>query len=141
MDDNSRNIDKQLQQAYLATSYEVQHLGIKLLIGVENWHLKEFLIDNNVFSWAFISAFNPYSQPLTDQENEQRHAELIDFVNEKQWVFAEGLGVPQSNDWVPEKSLFLLDISKNEAIHLGKKFNQNAIVFGHLGQAPELLFL
>lgn len=141
MDDNSRNIDEQLRQAYLATSYEVPHLGIKLQIGIENWHLKEFLIDNNVFSWAFISAFNPFSQPLPDQENEQRHTKLIDFVNKRQWVFAEGLGVPHSDDWIPEKSLFLLDISKKEAIHLGKIFEQNAIVFGHLGQAPELLFL
>lgn len=141
MDDISRNIDQQLRDAYLATKYEVKHLGLQMRIGEENWHLEEFLVDNNVFSWAFISAENPFSQPLSPSENESLHAQLIEFTKTKQWIFAEGYGIPQNDDWQAEKSLFLLDISKSEAISLGKKFNQNAIVFGRLGKAPELIFL
>jgi hypothetical protein len=49
MDDISRNIDQQLQEAYLATIYEVKHLGLQLRIGEENWNLEELLIDNNAF--------------------------------------------------------------------------------------------
>jgi hypothetical protein len=141
MDDFSRNIDQQLREAYLATTYEVKYLGLQLRIGQENWHLEEFLIDNNVFSWAFISAWNPFSQPRSPSENENQHAKLIAFAKSKQWVFAEGFGVPQNDDWKAEKSLFLLDISRNEAINLGKIFDQHAIVFGRLGKAPELIVL
>ncbi len=141
MDDISRNIDQQLREAYLATTYEVKHLGLQLRIGEENWHLEEFLIDNNAFSWSFISAWNPFSQPLSTSENESRHLKLVEFAKMKQWVFAEGFGVPPNEDWEAEKSLFLLDISRNEAIDLGKMFDQNAIVFGRLGKAPELIFL
>lgn len=141
MDDISRNIDQRLRDAYLATIYEVKHLGLQLRIGEENWHLDEVLIDNNVFSWAFISAWNPFSQPISPSENENRHSKLVDFANKKQWVFAEGFGVPQNEDWQAEKSLFLLDISKDEAINLGKMFDQYAIVVGRLGKAPELIFL
>lgn len=141
MDDISRNIDQRLREAYLATTYEVQHLGLQLRIGEENWHLEEFLIDNNAFSWAFISSWNPLSQPLSPSENEKRHLKFVEIVKTKQWVFAEGFGVPKDESWLPEKSLFLLDISINEAFSLGKMFNQNAIVVGRLGKAPELVFL
>ncbi len=141
MDDNSRNIDQQLREAYLATLYEVKHLGLQLRIEEENWDLEEFLIDNNAFSWAFISAWNPFSKPLSLSENEIRHSKLKNFAKNKQWVFTEGFGVPQNKEWKAEKSLFILDISKIEAIHLGKDFDQNAIVIGRLGKAPELLFL
>ncbi|MFK8006639.1 MAG: DUF3293 domain-containing protein [Saprospiraceae bacterium] len=141
MDDISRNIDQRLREAYLATIYEVKYLGLHLQIGVENWDLEEFLIDNNAFSWAFISAWNPFSKPLSQSENNIRHSKLVDFAKKKHWVFAEGFGVPQNKDWDAEKSLFILDISRNEAIHLGKKFDQKAIVIGRLGKAPELLFL
>ena len=141
MDDISRNIDQRLRDAYLATIYEVKHLGLQLRIGEENWDLEEFLIDNNVFSWAFISAWNPFSKPLSSSENEIRHEKLKDFTKNKQWVFAEGFGVPQNQNWEAEKSLLILDISRVEAIDLGKKFKQNAIVFGRLNKAPELIFL
>lgn len=141
MDDISRNIDQRLRDAYLETLYEVKYLDLQLRIGEENWHLEEFLIDNNVFSWAFISAWNPFSQPLSPSENENRHSKLVDFAKKKHWVFAEGFGVPQNEDWQAEKSLLLLDISRIEAINLGKRFDQNAIVIGRLGKAPELIFL
>lgn len=141
MDDISRNIDQQLREAYLATTYEVKYLGLQLRIGEENWHLEEFLIDNNVFSWAFISAWNPFSQPLPLSKNEIYHAKLKNFAKSKQWVFAEGFGIPQNKDWEAERSLFILDISKTDAVNLGRNFDQNAIVIGRLGKAPELLFL
>lgn len=141
MDDNSRNIDQQLRDAYLATIYEIKHLGLHLRIGQENWDLEEFLIDNNAFSWAFISAWNPFSQSLPISENNIRHEKLKNIVKSNQWVFAEGFGVPQNQDWEAEKSFFILDIPKREAIDLGKKFNQNAIVIGRLSKPPELIFL
>ena len=78
MDDISRNIDQQLQEAYLATIYEVKHLGLQLRIGEENWNLEELLIDNNAFSWAFISAWNPFSQLLSPKENNILHLKLIE---------------------------------------------------------------
>ena len=141
MDDISRNIDQRLKEAYLATIYEIKNLGLQIQVGVENWHLEEFLIDNNAFSWVFISAWNPYSKPLSFLENENRHQELVDLVNKNQWVFAEGYGIPQQNDWEAEKSLFILDISKKEAIELGNRFEQNAIVIGRLGNLADLIFL
>ena len=141
MDDNSRNLDQQLREAYLATTYEVKQLGIFLKIGESNWHMEEFLVDNNVFTWAFISAYNPYSKDFSLLENEKRHTQLVSEVKKMDLVFAEGFGVPANEDWKAEKSLLILDISKEDAITLGKRWEQNAIVWGRLGGEPELVFM
>ncbi|MEM6966489.1 MAG: DUF3293 domain-containing protein [Bacteroidota bacterium] len=141
MDDISGNLDQHLLEAYLATTYEVQHLGLKIKIGVANWSLEEFLVDNNVFTWAFISAYNPRSRPLSFEENEKRHARLVSDVKGSKLAFSEGFDVPDQDDWEAEKSLLILDISKKDSVALGKKFEQNAIVFGRLGGSPELVVL
>ena len=141
MDDISGNIDQHLLEAYLNTTYEVKDLGLKLKIGESNWHLEEFLVDNNVFSWAFVSAYNPFSKMLSIENNEARHLELVLAIEKMNLVKIEGYGVPENGDWEPEKSLLILGISKTEASDLGKKMEQNAIVFGRLGGVPELVVL
>ena len=93
MDDISSNIDQQLLEAYQATTYEVKRLGIALRIGQKNRHLEEFLIDNNEFSYAFISAYNPYSQPLSEMENKARHQQLITWLKAKGCRYTSGYGL------------------------------------------------
>jgi len=140
MDDNSRNLDQQLREAYLATTYEVKQLGLFIKIGEPNWHLEEFLVDNNVFTWAFISAYNPYSKALSLVENEKRHAQFITELKKKDLVFTEGYGVPANSDWEAEKSLLILDVLKEEAIAFGKRWEQHALVWGRLGGVAELVY-
>ncbi len=139
MDDISGNIDQPLLDAYLATIYEVKHLGLQIKIGEENGHLEEFLVDNNMFSWAFISAWNPYSKEVSAEENEIRHSKLVKMVEAKKFPFSEGYGVPSNEKWEAEKSLMILGISRREAIFFGKRMEQNAIVWGRLGGVAELV--
>jgi len=141
MDDISGNIDQRLLEAYLATTYEVKHLGLQIKIGESNWHLEEFLVDNNMFSWAFISAWNPYSKTVSREENEIRHAKLIKEVESRKFPFSEGFGVPADEQWEAEKSLLILGISRREAIFFGKRMEQNAVVWGRLGGVPELVIV
>jgi hypothetical protein len=51
------------------------------------------------------------------------------------------LNVPDTGDWPPEEGFFALDISPEEAICLGKKYDQNAIVCWQKGGVPELWWL
>jgi hypothetical protein len=41
----------------------------------------------------------------------------------------------------PEKSLLILGINKEQAIAIGNEYEQNAIVYGEVGQAAQLLLL
>ncbi len=53
----------------------------------------------------------------------------------------EGHGVGQDPTWEPELSLFIIGISKDDVLEIGKKFEQNAIVYGKLNNSPELIIL
>ena len=140
MDHNSLNIDQHVVQAYLNTTYSTQNPELAIKIGEFNHALNVFLFDNNSFTWAFISASNPFSSMLSEKENSQRHESLTQKAKSKKWRFCEGFGIPSDESWKAEKSLLILDISKKEAIGLGKEYDQNAIVFGRLNQTPELVF-
>ncbi len=140
MDHNSLNIDQHTLEAYLKTTYTTENPELTIKIGEVNRALDVFLFDNNSFSWAFISASNPYSTILSDDENEMRHLDLIRRIKSMNMRSCEGLGIPSDEKWKAEKSLLILDIGKKEAIEIGKEYHQNAIVFGRLNQAPELVF-
>jgi uncharacterized protein DUF3293 len=140
MDHNSLNIDQHVLEAYLNTVYTTEKPKLSIKIGEINHPLNVFLFDNNSFYWAFVSASNPCSAVLSDAENDVRHKNMIEKVKTMNLRFCEGLGIPSENNWKDEKSLLILDISKKEAMKLGKAYNQNAIVYGKANKAPELLF-
>ena len=79
--------------------------------------------------WAFITACNPRSRPLTPAENRQRTAELEHALHGQ--TFWPGLGVG-TGDWFPEAS-YCIVMPLAEALNLAKRFDQNAILAGHVG--------
>lgn len=128
-----------LFEAYKNTKYKVSQHDIVIEIDKFNDKLNEFLNKYNSTEWAFITAYNPYSRVLTNDENRMRHDELIEFT--KAYITFEGHGVGEDPAWEPELSLFIMGISKEEAALIGKRFEQNAIVYGELNNPSELLIL
>jgi Protein of unknown function (DUF3293) len=128
-----------LIEAYKNTKYIVFDLNLTIVIDKSNLEINELLVKHNTKEWAFITAYNPYSRALTNEENRIRHNKLIEMT--KNYVTFEGHGVGQDLIWEPELSLFIIGISKVEASKIGKKFEQNAIVFGELNNSPELIIL
>ena len=53
----------------------------------------------------------------------------------------EGYGVGEDPTWEPELSMLTIGISMEDASVLGKKFEQNAIVYGEINNTPRLLIL
>ena len=53
----------------------------------------------------------------------------------------EGEGVGSDKSWEPEKSFLILGIPLDEAILIGKKYRQNAIVVGKLNEPPQLIWI
>ncbi len=134
-------MNPELFEAYKNTTYRVYlTLGeIEIRIGVMNLLLQEFLLSNNVESWAFITACNPYSVMQNADANTFLNTQLERYLSEKQYLFFKGMGVGDDNSWEPEASFMVLDIRKEDAIKLGKQFKQNAIVVGVIGNSPELI--
>ena len=125
--------------AYKNTRYHVFNTGITICIDENNVLLDALLSKQDAKSWAYITAYNPFSQTFTDEANDARHRLLLQSVASFSSLEGEGKGADES--WPPEKSLLILGISKEQAIAIGNEYEQNAIVYGEAGQAAKLLLL
>lgn len=130
--------DLELEQAYYNTRYIVA--DIILRVDKTNEQLDDLLIKNNCETYAFITAHNPLSQLLPENENKMRHEQLIAFIKKSEFKYLEGYG-EGTGGWPNETSLLVLGVGKEEAIACGIKFNQKAIVFGQLKGAASLIMI
>ena len=128
-----------LIEAYKNTKYIVFEPTLIIEIGKLNQEIDDIIIKHNSNAWAFITAYNPYSRVLTEEENKVLHNKLKELT--EKYVTFEGHGVGQDPTWEPELSLFIIGISKGDASEIGKEFEQNAIVYGEVNNPPELLIL
>lgn len=133
----------QLDAAYRATTYVAYLPEGTLTLRVDRLsrQLDRLLEDAGCSTWAFISTCNPGSHSLSKAENAIRHARLIETVNRLDLKWHGGEGVPDTPGWLPESSLLVLGITQNDALALAGQFGQNAILFGTLGEAPQLHYI
>ena len=129
----------ELINTYNNTEYKVYNPPMVIKIGFENQELNDLLISANATSWAYITAFNPFSRSLSKEENLKRHEELK--VKIASYKFFEGEGVGEDKTWEPEISYLVVGISHVEASAIGNFFEQNAIVIGDVNSVPVLKML
>jgi hypothetical protein len=129
----------ELINAYKNTDYIVYNPSLVIKIGVKNQALDSLLKALNATTWAYITAFNPYSKLLSEASNRRRHEILKTKI--ENYRFYEGEGVGEDKKWKPEISLLILGISLEEAMEVGNCFEQNAIVVGEIYGIPELKML
>ena len=133
-------MDNGLLSAYENTSFNVYQPKISIRIGVINKELDNLLLTNQCETYAFVTAYNPYSALKSHEENRKLNEALFrDLIDEYQLF--EGEGVGEDISWEPEKSFLVLGITLDDAKAIGVKYSQNAIVFGRIGEKPELLVL
>ncbi len=132
-------INDDLINAYTTTKFHVFIPPIIIEIGKRNAELDTLIKKDGQAEWAYLTAYNPYSKELTNKENLLRQSQLISKISD--YKFYEGEGVGEDPTWKPERSILIVGIKKNEAIDLGKEFEQNAIVYGKINEVPELITL
>jgi hypothetical protein len=139
MESNSSDVSD-LFDSYRRTTYIAQTpLGeIRLRVGVRDEKLAELLVLHGAQEWAFITAFNPGSQPLSVEENSARQRRLEDTLRHAGWTCFPGEGVGDDTNWSAEQSVLVLGIDRQRAVELAQKFGQNAILAGG-GSVPELV--
>jgi hypothetical protein len=130
--------DLELEEAYHKTRYIVT--DIILCVDKTNAQLDDLLIKNNCTTYAFITAHNPLSKLLSENENKILHEQLIAFIKKSEYNYLEGYG-EGTGGWPNETSLLILGMRKEEAIACGVKFNQKAIIFGQLRGAASLIMI
>ncbi len=141
MNKSPYKLDKKLFQAYQACHYKLLKQGITIIIGQENKSLNEFLVDNKVFSYAIVSAFNPGSVLKPNDENMVKHNELKNYLLNKNLQHQDVENVDPMELWPKELAFLILDINKGEAKKLAMSFGQYAIVYGNLNTVSQLIVL
>ena len=109
-----------------------------LRIGEHNAELDGLLAQTALASAAFITAANPRGEPRSDAENDAAMASLRASLS---WRYLEGEGRDPEGGWPAEPSVLILGIGRAEAEALGRRLEQNAIVFVERGNVPELVLL
>jgi hypothetical protein len=128
-------------RAYERTRFCVHDGGrqVCFMAGSVSRRLQSLLARHNANTFAFVTAWNPGSKPLTRAENERRGRLLDADVAALGYRGLHGVGIGQDPAWEPEESLMILGISRRRAIKLGRKYGQLAIVFGRAGAPAELV--
>ena len=105
---------------------------ICFMAGSRSPRLQALLRRHGVATWAFVTAWNPASVPQRPEQNAQRQLELMELVAAKGYGMLPGEGIGEDPKWTPEESVLILGIGRREAIRLGRRFGQLAIVVGKL---------
>lgn len=77
-------------------------------------------------SLAILTACNPNNIPLTPEDNTKRNSLLFTLLMERDYFFDEALGYLEEHS---EESYCIYGIGFEEAIELGKMFEQYAIFY------------
>ncbi len=131
-----------LVEAYKTTNYTVLAAKIFVLnVGQKSDGLEDLYRRLHIQTSAFITAFNPYSKALTHEENITRNEALKNELDGIALAVVKGYGQGPEGLWEKEDSFLAFGITKEEAIKLGDKYEQNAILWCEADLIPQLILL
>lgn len=139
-----RTLPQQLEAAYRATSYRLFGCptgDFVIRCGKRSSRLDGLLERHVATEWAFVTACNPRSRRLDDQENATRMERLEATLRAAGYCCLPGAGEANDNSWPPEPSLLVLGISEPEALALAAAFDQHAILVGRRGEPAHLVWI
>jgi hypothetical protein len=131
-----------LIQAYRETDYRVlAEPPFVLTVGIASQDLIRLFQAHKVACAAFVTAFNPFGQELTTDENHCRQAELAKELTRRGLEFVEGVGQHPSGNWPGEPSFLVFGLEIEAAKSLGQSLEQNAIIWCGADCVPDLILL
>lgn len=133
----ARVISPQLIKAYRQAHYvvELPEHRITLHIGQINPDLAKFMVNEGITTAAFLTAFNPYSEELSEGDNEAAQRRLIADLRALNVLAILGEGKDAQGHWPGEPSLLALGISIQDAEILADRYGQNGFVWVGNGNA------
>jgi len=137
-----RVLDAPLIEAYKQTHYKVNsdHGAFTLKIGIFSPELDALQRTHSAGGSAFITAWNPYGEPLNAADNQTAHARLVAELTDAGLHYITGIGEVSSGAWRGEESVLIVGIDESKAIELGARYRQNAIVYADCSAVPVLLY-
>ena len=139
-------LSPELKRAYEQAVYAIfASPGIEFRVGEASDTLDAMMAINHVRCAAFVSSATARGEPSS--ENRRRledfllRAHVGDVAAARKYRVYQGEGRDPGGKWPAEPSVLIMGITRDEAEALGRKLEQNAIVYLEKGAAPELLVL
>src|SRR5262249_11528972 len=132
-----------LNAAYEATQYWIDEVAMPFYVycGQRCTRIDGLLDAHGVTEWAFVTAANPGSRRLSDEENARRNEALRERLRGRAVKLDAGRGVGTVGDWPAEPSFLALGLGEAEARAVAAEFGQNAILAGRRGEAARLVWV
>ena len=139
---NHSKLASELISAYELTNFHVKaEPAFTLNVGKVSEELKALFKQNKVSNVAFITAWNPYSKSLSDEENQARNDQLKNELIIRSLKFIDGFGQDPLGQWSGEDSFLVLGIDLEASKKFGIQFEQNAIIWSDSDAIPKLILL
>lgn len=139
IEDSPVPLDQSLVSAYLATQYHIawpDEKGCFLTIGDVDAAFAAFLEAQHIYTFAIITASNPFSKILEDTENERRNLALEKDLKQHATLLIAAQNICPAASWPTEYGFCAVGISEEMAVGLGRKYEQFAVVLGSLPLPP-----
>ena len=124
-------------RAYEAANYSVDFPDARIVLKIGQPFVGVDVFDGRI-RLAIVTACNPFSEVLRDDENAERQALLIDAVEAAGLEWFHAAGVDAQEKWTPEPSLAILDPSDEQLDGWMEAFEQNAVVVADSGRQTAL---
>lgn len=135
-------LEPSLIQSYQTALYRVDtEPSFVLKVGETSPALAQLLQRMKADCAAYFTACNPWGQQLTDAENADRQSALKRELNRLNVQFISGMGLDSKKVWPGEASVLILDLSLEATQALGRKYEQNAVVWSAQDAIPQLILL
>ena len=90
---------------------------------------------------AFLTAYNPFSRDVGEAQNRKAQEALLCDLERMGLDWIVGEGRDPSGEWPGEPSVLVLGITREQALELGRSYEQNALVWCEVGRPSELILL
>lgn len=127
-------------ESFINTLYKVmvdETLSYDIRVGSEG--ILDDLNMPDVSSWAYITAWNPLPITYSLEENRVRNQSLKNDLDAINLEYIDGVGMAIDNSW-QEESVFIKNISKEQAERLAQKYEQVAYLFANGNDKAELIY-
>lgn len=135
------SISAELIAAYRRTEYRVADGSYAFVLRIDESSdsLRTCHAAFGVECSAFVTAWNPRSEPTPLDANEAAMARLEAEIESRGLFALRGVGVDPAGDWPGEPSLLVLGLDAEPACALARTFDQHAIVCASEDATPRLV--
>ena len=135
-------IDPALLAIYKKSDYRVHdraYPAFVMHIDEECGPLRDLMRREGVETACFVSAYNPRSEPRTDDENARAQEALRQDVVRRGLRFFEGVGEDPGGECAGEPCLLVMGVSREETEAFGLSYGQNALLWMEADGIPRLM--